>query len=470
MFPGLKIHLCMKPTKLLVVPFVLFCATLPCPAEVSLNFDLKPSQVEWINGPASASLGKVAEIKVPAGYRFADAAGARMLLEKMNNPVPKNLVGLLSPISGESWVMFEFHPVGYVKDTDGEHIDAAAVLKAIQDQTDRQNLDRAIQKQAPVSQIEWAGKPVYDPDKHILEWAIRAAYGAQVVVNRTVRLLARNGFIDAIAVEPYRAGVELAPLKELLQGVSVRTGQGYNDFQQGDTVSTASFIDLITQGEEDSIKQQATTEPAEKAKPSSFLRTAAPWIAVGVAGLAGAGLIRRRSKRRLRARRDAHGTSHHEEARTSVAEPAPAPAKAINGSNGSEKGAVESEHLQKAMLGHRSGRRKKRVFNYQKFYTEMMMQSSSYSYTPGLSLRGESVLDTHENGSANHTNGHHNGNDTHRINEEVVLQATADLIASQKLLIREQARLIEDQSKLIEEKYRLLERQSEILSAELAGK
>src|ERR1700712_3084544 len=57
-------------------------------------------QVKWISGPSTASLGTVADMEIPQGYRLTDAEGGRILLERMKNPIPRGLLGVLTPESG----------------------------------------------------------------------------------------------------------------------------------------------------------------------------------------------------------------------------------------------------------------------------------------------------------------------------------------------------------------------------------
>src|SRR3954465_5655422 len=77
-------------------------------------------QIEWEEGPTVATLGGVAKIDVPAGYRFTGPAGARKVLELTQNTASGNELGILTPMptdEGASWfVIFTFRKTGYVKD------------------------------------------------------------------------------------------------------------------------------------------------------------------------------------------------------------------------------------------------------------------------------------------------------------------------------------------------------------------
>ncbi|MGD0252762.1 MAG: DUF2167 domain-containing protein, partial [Verrucomicrobiota bacterium] len=151
-----------------------------------------PSQeVGWIVGPKKASLGTLANIEVPQGYRLTDKAGARILLERMKNPIPDGLIGILAPDSGKWWVVLTFTDVGYVKNADKERIDPAAVLKAVQKRSEMQNSERTEQGMPSIVSVDWERPPVYDVEGYSLEWALRAETQSAKVVNDTVLLLGR---------------------------------------------------------------------------------------------------------------------------------------------------------------------------------------------------------------------------------------------------------------------------------------
>ena len=83
------------------------------------------AQVDWTSGRADASLGTLADIKIPDGYRFTDSTGAGALLARMNNPTPQGLVGIIAPESGQWWVVLTYKDIGYVKNVEKGGIDAA---------------------------------------------------------------------------------------------------------------------------------------------------------------------------------------------------------------------------------------------------------------------------------------------------------------------------------------------------------
>jgi hypothetical protein len=102
-----------------------------------------------------------------------------------------------------------------------------------------------------------------------------------------------------------------------------------------------------------------------------------------------------------------------------------------------------------SMADNRGKLRRKKVFDYSKFYTHVVMELSSRSNSGGVVLNGR---------PNNHAYG---ANETGA--SQTIASATLDLIASQKNLIEEQRRLMQQQTRLIEERRKLIEEQNSLL-------
>ncbi len=435
------------------------------------------TQIEWTSGPANASLGTLADIKIPKGYRFTDATGASTLLGRMNNPIPKGLVGILAPESGQWWVVLEYRDIGYVKDADKDKIDASAILKTIFDRAQSQNEARRIHGLPLITSVDWDLPPVFDAKTHSVEWAVRAKTQSAEVINHTVRLLGRQGVMDATVVEPYQANSGLVPLKEIMKNISFKPGQRYADYQKGDKISDISLAGLIT-GEDDSLAAQKNDEVATPTK------SAGAWgwyVLAGVITGAGVLLFRGVAKRRHKAHRAhsassvvSNGIAHHGTAQVVATSP-------VVRTNGSPSDDMKPKvaMAQNGSSNHRGSRRRRKIFDYYRFYTDTVMKLSSSGYTAEVSKSSG-----HTNG---HSNSHTNGHSVARAVEgqplsfeamnQAIVQAHLDLIANQKELIEEQkhlmveqARLIEEKSKLIKEHNHLLERQAEVIESQFSLK
>jgi len=232
------------------------------PVQSLLQPPQQVSPIQWIPGPKKVNLGDIAEVNVPDGYQFVDREGASAILERMGNPVPKNLVGLLASPSVKGGIVLRFSKIGFVKDSDKDHLNAATMMTAIQSDIDRQNIEAAKQGAPLVSSAEWQLKPTYDAAENRLEWAIKAQAGKDIAVNYSVRMLGRQGVLEMVAVQPNETNLDLAPLKRLASGISFVKGQRYADFERGDKVATTSLTalaasDEISDSDTGSAKMQA---------------------------------------------------------------------------------------------------------------------------------------------------------------------------------------------------------------------
>ena len=107
----------------------------------SMAFSQGPA-VNWIEGPNVVDLGdNIAQLDFASNYFFADAADTRKLMQFIGNPATKMEVGLVAPraTDNEWFMIFEFNPIGYIRDAKKERIDADAILKSIKQATDQAN-------------------------------------------------------------------------------------------------------------------------------------------------------------------------------------------------------------------------------------------------------------------------------------------------------------------------------------------
>jgi uncharacterized membrane-anchored protein len=448
------------------------------------------AQVNWASGPADASLGTLADIKIPTGYRFTDATGAGVLLAKMNNPVPQGLVGILAPDSGEWWVVLTYKDVGYVKGVDKDQIVAAAILKTISDRAQSQNESRRLHGLPLITSVDWALSPAYDTKTHAVEWAVKAKTQSAEVVNHTVRLLGREGVLDATAVAPYqhsRNPSAAIPLKELMRNISFKQGQRYEDHQESDKVSDIGLAGVIT-GQDD-------TEASQNDEVATSGKSASGWIWYVLFGVVAGGSVmlfrgvvhRHHKTRRVpspvspvvnspvvsNAMSNGNAVSNgngHAHAPAEVASPTPA----VTGSLPVGESVPEVELKPKVAVAqngtsestHRRNARRKKIFDYHRFYTDTVMKLSASGYTVEVPPR---------NG---HTNGHANGHSSDLTIEaksasngtmnQTMMQSQLELIANQKALIEEQKRLVQQQTRFIEEKNKLIQEQNALLERQSA--
>ena len=218
----------------------------------------QPVGIEWQKGPLTASLGGVATIEVPKGFKFTDAAGTRRLLELTHNPVSRQEVGLIMPVQeaggkDQDWFMlFEFHEVGYVSDSEKGSIDNAAILESIKKGTETANETRRTKGWTEFHVIGWSTEPYYDDQTHNLTWAILGdenPAGTGSTINHSVRLLGRRGTMSVdLILAPQQLPDVLPQFNQLMNQFSFTSGNRYAEFVKGDKIAGYGLTALIAGG------------------------------------------------------------------------------------------------------------------------------------------------------------------------------------------------------------------------------
>ena len=209
--------------------------------------------VNWIDGPAIAVMGdQIAQLHYTSEYVFADAADTRRLMQFIGNPVTQMEVGLIAPRgTNNQWFMiFEYHPIGYIKDAQKERIDADTVLQRIKKAADQTNKKRVKDRFPALNILGWHRKPYYDVKTSRLVWALLADENGQRIVNYNMRLLGRYGYVSAVLVTDAEAFASMSQeVQEILNGFSFKTGKTYAEYVKGDKLSTFGLTALIAGGE-----------------------------------------------------------------------------------------------------------------------------------------------------------------------------------------------------------------------------
>jgi uncharacterized membrane-anchored protein len=205
--------------------------------------------VNFQKGPAVGELGTTAQVRVPAGYVFANGSDTRVLMETMQNPTSGRELGFVAP-SGEDWfAVFEYDPVGYVKDDEKSSLDAGALLDSIKEGAERGNQERAKRGWPALTVVGWETPPRYDEITHNLEWAVRAESEGRPVVNYNTRLLGRGGVMEVTLVtDPALLAETLPKFKTMLSGFDFVQGQKYAEFRPGDKMAAYGLTGLIAGG------------------------------------------------------------------------------------------------------------------------------------------------------------------------------------------------------------------------------
>lgn len=433
----------------------------------SVIFDDPLKQINWIPGPENIGVGDFANVNIPYGFRFTDIRGARVILENANTPVPDDLFGVLANNSGTWWAVLEYNKIGFVKSADFSSVDAAAVLKAVQKQLRNENDGRGI------TSINWVSQPAFDAKAGSLTWSLQVQSAAAKTLNEGVALLGRHGVMQITAVRPYPLGTAPALSQFVPKNITFKEGESYADYQAGDKVGEIALPQLIAGNTGENHATAAGT--------AAWVY----WVYSGLAVCLAFGgvmmLVRRKQHRHRRARSRVPAPSLAAKPASIVSTPptqpsavvasSVAPAAQANGNgnpNGHSQPKVEVPGRNGSKQFHRS--RRKRVFDYPKFYTHVMKELSYHSYdTAPTVANGKGGQNGHVNGNG-HANGNKNGHQTNGTNgssgNDSAKSGIEELIATQRSLIQEQKCLLEQQTRLIEEKRWLIEEQTAFLKGQ----
>lgn len=208
--------------------------------------------VNWVKGPSTIDLGKdIARIQLPEGFQFAGADDTRELLSRMGNRPDGSELGLVVPSGEEDWfLVFEWRPVGYVKDEDKDKIDADALLKSIQEATEESNAWRKENSIPALHVTGWAEPPRYDSESHNLVWAtLSKSEDGHLGSNYNMRLLGRRGYVSAVLVEsPDKLPVSKLAAHAVIKGFSFKQGGSYSEWKAGDKVAEYGLTALVAAG------------------------------------------------------------------------------------------------------------------------------------------------------------------------------------------------------------------------------
>jgi uncharacterized membrane-anchored protein len=215
--------------------------------------------ISWQKGPFKAPIGSVAEIQVPAGYKFTAQAGTANFLRLTGNMPTNADVALLCPESldigtmaapGMWFLVFQWNPVGYVKDDD-RNLDADGLLTTLKTGQEEANRMRRQNKLPGLNLLGWAKAPFYDPQTNLLTWATRIQGDGDnmIDVNYNSRLLGRGGFMSAnMVVDEPSLEKNIDGYRKLLQGYSFLSGQRHAEFREGDKLAGLGLTALIAGG------------------------------------------------------------------------------------------------------------------------------------------------------------------------------------------------------------------------------
>jgi uncharacterized membrane-anchored protein len=234
--------------------------------------------LNWLKGPTTVTVAGNSKLLLPEGYIFLDAAGTRKFNE-LNQNIAGSTEVLVAPDTLAWSAFLDFSGEGYVKDDD--KIDAAALLRSMQDGTVAGNEERQRRGWPALHVIDWATPPAYNQNTRRLEWATIIESEGRRNANFFTKILGRRGHTSIVLVAgtDKLSGAE-AELNRLLDGYSFNAGDTYAEWKPGDKVAEYGLAALVLGG-----AAAIATKKGFWAVAATFLAATWKFIAAAVIGL-----------------------------------------------------------------------------------------------------------------------------------------------------------------------------------------
>lgn len=202
--------------------------------------------LNWVKGPTTVEVQGNSKLNIPDKYVYLDPANTKKFLELQHNLSDGREV-MVAPQNMEWTAYLEFSDEGYVKDN--EKIDAPALLKTLQSNTEAGNEERRRRGWTELRLVDWATPPVYNTTTKRLEWATILDSKDGRAVNFSTKILGRRGFTTVIMVtDPQNLKDAEGSLDNILTGYAFNAGETYSDWRSGDKVAEYGLAALIVGG------------------------------------------------------------------------------------------------------------------------------------------------------------------------------------------------------------------------------
>ena len=203
-----------------------------------------------VRGPSRVALGHELTLDLPDGFFYLEKKDADEMMRRFGNQDDPSLLGVvLKPDS--SWIVtVSFDAEGYIKDEDGEKLDADEILKAITEGTEEGNKYRVEHGFKPMHVDGWSEPPHYDRKTHHLIWAISGSDADGTSINYNTRVLGRRGYASLNLIDdPAKLAASKLEAATLLGVTHFDSGARYEDFdEKNDKVAEYGLAALVAGG------------------------------------------------------------------------------------------------------------------------------------------------------------------------------------------------------------------------------
>jgi len=213
---------------------------------------LKQAGIKLQEGPTTVAIGKVAELKLPAGFQFVGPDSLDKFYELTRNMRSGNEVGVV--MAPNYMLFFDYDEIGYVKDEDKDKLDGDKLMKSMSEGQQAGNEERKKRGWDEVKLQGWATAPHYDAKTNNLKWAINLSSSRdqfkEIWINESIRLLGRSGVMNVTLVSdtPGFKAAEMDAEKLLGGNFAYVSGSKYSEFKAGDKVAAYGLSALVLGG------------------------------------------------------------------------------------------------------------------------------------------------------------------------------------------------------------------------------
>lgn len=196
------------------------------------------------------SLGHELTLDLPDGFLLLEKKDADEMMRHAGNQDDPSLLGVVTKPEASWLVTISFDAEGYVKDEEGEKLDADAILKAISEGTEEANKYRAEHGFKPMHVDGWSESPHYDRKTHHLIWGVIGSDADGKSINYNTRVLGRRGYASLNLIEaPEKLAESKLEAGVLLSVTHFDTGARYEDFnEKSDKVAEYGLAALVAGG------------------------------------------------------------------------------------------------------------------------------------------------------------------------------------------------------------------------------
>lgn len=225
-----------------------------CFSPVAFAKDEQPAiKINWLTGPKLVTVASgLASINLPKDFLFADEKDTKNLMKYFGNRLSDQEIGSVFPNdeSKQWFVIFDYDPMGYVKDDEGKKIDGDKLLKQIKEATEESNKEKSKQGLGEIKIIGWQVAPHYDEKTHNLVWAILAESNGHKLLNYKTKVLGRYGVTSITLVSNLEELESIKPqLDKIVASYTYNKGKSYADYVPGkDKVAQIGLTALVAGG------------------------------------------------------------------------------------------------------------------------------------------------------------------------------------------------------------------------------